>query len=215
MNVKENGDKSFSWRYKMTVEIDTPEGVRAGSAVREVNVYWKKIGWSEINNQPHYSNKQRTSGEAVVVDLGDRGKIFALIDDTAYRDVLNAFDLKKYEDVVALPIGSKAALKCDEDFECPRMVMFKDMDDAKSIELVYIKKAYADGKKQIDNFEKLFGNGVGLKKIVIEITDAQKTNTGILETLPNFNEGFWEWLKKLRYGDPRRASGGNFSSGGL
>ena len=39
-----NGNKSYSWRYKMTVEIETPEGIKTGSAVREVTILFTPTG---------------------------------------------------------------------------------------------------------------------------------------------------------------------------
>jgi hypothetical protein len=29
-------NKTYSWRYKMTVEVETPEGIKTGSAVRQM-----------------------------------------------------------------------------------------------------------------------------------------------------------------------------------
>jgi hypothetical protein len=73
-----DGAKTYSWRYKMTVEIETPEGIKTGSAVREVTV------WFEPRNNPdprdpQYNIGKKIKGEAVVVDLGERGKVFALL----------------------------------------------------------------------------------------------------------------------------------------
>ncbi len=195
-------DKHYSWRYKMTVEVETPEGIKSGNAVRQVNVDWKAIGWDQINNQPHYSTKRNVSGEAVVVDLGDRGTLFALIDSRAYYAAPRAFGIFKFEDVQALPIGSTAELECDGNFECPKMVMFKDINDPKSVELVYVNRRYAGNNGQDveheNRFEELFGQGVKLKKINVEITDERVTRDIVDKYLP---QSFWDqfnlWWEQL------------------
>lgn len=64
---------SGSWRYKMTVTVETPEGVKTGFAVREVTV----ISVPQLT--PEMKPTVKLKGEAVVVDLGKRGLLFALL----------------------------------------------------------------------------------------------------------------------------------------
>lgn len=62
-----------TFRYKITVEIETPEGIKTGSAVREVRI---------SNNLAKYVNPDvrsltyRVIGEAVSIDLGEHGILF-------------------------------------------------------------------------------------------------------------------------------------------
>ncbi|MCC6597234.1 MAG: hypothetical protein IT559_00390 [Alphaproteobacteria bacterium] len=189
-------DKVYSWRYKMTVEIETPEGIRSGSAVREVDITQKVIGWSDVNKKPHYSTKRNVSGEAVVVDLGERGKIFALIDDRAYADVLRAFDVTGYENAAKLPVGSKTEFKCDGHPYCPKMVTFTDMNDPKTVKLVYVDKTYANGQDQVDSFEEYFGGGVRLKSITVEMTEESITQKIDEYLTDEYYENFKEWWQE-------------------
>ncbi len=61
-----------SWRYRMTVTVETPEGLKTGSAVREIVAI--KVHGTKVSGSAKVSK-----GEAVVVDLGKRGVLFALI----------------------------------------------------------------------------------------------------------------------------------------
>ena len=66
---------SATWRYKMTVTVETPEGIKTGSAVREVHVRTEPDILPEAATM-HFSVK----GEAVVVDLGHGKYLFAVMD---------------------------------------------------------------------------------------------------------------------------------------
>ena len=64
-----------NYRYRLTVEVDTPEGVKTGSSVIEV-----ETAMSGPNNIPSPGSLYlRARGEAVTVDLGERGLLFALL----------------------------------------------------------------------------------------------------------------------------------------
>src|SRR5690348_1790200 len=62
-----------TYRYKLTVVVDTPEGPRTGCAVREVTAY----------SEPHFlpqagGTSVKASGEAVIVDLPN-GKMLVVL----------------------------------------------------------------------------------------------------------------------------------------
>ncbi|MEC9235407.1 MAG: hypothetical protein VX803_04080, partial [Pseudomonadota bacterium] len=103
-------DKRISWNYKMTVEVMTPDGIKTGSAVREITIVKKAVSWDDINNKPNYSHEYNVAGEAVVVELLDDNKLFVLLSDDVYHDVLSAFDLKGYDEIDILQIGQKSRL---------------------------------------------------------------------------------------------------------
>ena len=190
-------DKSWSWRYKMTVEIETPEGVKTGSAVREVNIDYKAVGWSEINNKPHYTAKKKFNGEAIIVDLGERGKLFALMGNRGYTDIFNGLGrvphYSEYDFVENLPSGDSFSFNPLKNPGGPRMVMFKDVNDPSSVKPVMIWERMKDCKDDIcfylaeNNMEKLFGKGVRLKSIFVERT-RDKITWKIHEILPWINE---------------------------
>ena len=64
--------KADSYRYRLTVEVDTPQGLRTGSSVIEVG-FLKIPDW--LPNGGGVSIKYR--GEAVAVDLPDGQIVFA------------------------------------------------------------------------------------------------------------------------------------------
>ncbi len=177
------GKKEYSWRYKMTVEIETPEGIKAGSAVREIR------NSSPLVRLPDVGNAAGVRGEAVVVDLGERGVLFALISHHSDNEFYNAFPVPgnrignggsspdgiKY--YASLPIGTKGVLKPEYFPGYPKLVTFTDMDDPKSVTLAQTWTRNDKGLYglQEDRMEELFGQGVKLKGITLEITDEPVT----------------------------------------
>lgn len=156
---------SYSFHYKITVEIETPEGIKSGSAVREVTVGRQP----PIGDAPSIIFDVR--GEAVVVDLGQRGVVFSLINWDSDRDVFYALNtIEKNE----LRTGLKGMLP---QAHYPQFVMFKDINDPKSVTLVLGGQFNKETQKfdPVNDFEKLFGAGVKLKEITIEITDESVT----------------------------------------
>jgi hypothetical protein len=201
-----SGNKTYSWRYKMIVRVETPEGLKTGSTVRQVNVvksvYEAKMVPKGKETKKHYSFSEKVSGEAVVVDLGQRGVVFSLIDYDAYADALYAFNAK-HEEVTNLPIGKKAELKTN----LPRFVTFEDFSDPKSVKLVYMKEKYAGDERKTDRFEEIFGEGVKLKSISIEITDEPMTWGVVDKYLPEtFSSVVKDGWRKLSREDRKRLS---------
>lgn len=166
---------SGSWRYKITVEVETPEGTKTGSAVREVHVRTEPQIFPEQSPVHHSVN-----GEAVVVDLGQGKYVFAIMDvDGSYRIVQTAFpypieDHRKYIEHYESLTGKKKVLG-PKDY--PTFVTFKDVKDPKSVELVYGGRFDSETQKSIpvNDFETFFGTGVYLKSVTIEITDKSVT----------------------------------------
>ena len=72
------GCTSTTIRYRLTLEVDTPEGVRTGSGVIEVK--YVKLGQT-LGASAEW--KAEVRGEAVTVDLGERGTLFALLAEGA------------------------------------------------------------------------------------------------------------------------------------
>ncbi len=217
---------SGTWRYKITVNVETPEGMKTGYAVREMSNSRSKY---ELD-LPQVTHPADVKGEAVVVDLGKRGKLFALMSGYAYGpDHANTILYKVF------PSGSggnsaagirfyrdlKAGPKALTPGQYPTLVMFKDMNDPKTITLVMdiekdISKGWVQAEYHVkaDRFEELFGKGVKLKDITMEMTDEPVT-WGIRNVRPAYGPetGFMEWYKKLPYGDSRRIMPSDFYKG--
>lgn len=181
---------SGTWRYRMTVEVATPEGLKTGSAVHEVsnaasNV---KIGFPESGNPADFR------GEAVVVDLGARGVLFALLQTDPEEIFYETFPnpngrstvqgITNYNRTLSAGMRLPAALT-------PRLVTFGDITDPMSVRLVDPKDLSAT-----------FGSGITLEAITLEITREQPTFGVVTEWLP--------WLRPLDGG----YLDGRFSGGG-
>jgi|AntRauTorcE11897_2_1112592.scaffolds.fasta_scaffold02754_1 hypothetical protein len=78
------GGSNGGYHYKVIVSVETPEGIVTGSAVREVS-------FSDGIRLSESGPSIRPKGEAVVVDLGDRGVLFALTSFDDYRKVFATF----------------------------------------------------------------------------------------------------------------------------
>ncbi|MGB4057771.1 MAG: hypothetical protein WBK77_06780 [Alphaproteobacteria bacterium] len=205
---------SYSWHYKMTVTVETPEGIKSGSAVREVSVTMEPQ--SQDPDHPYYP-KKTLKGEAVVVDLGGRGKLFALLSgpwlgvNHADSIVFHAFPMPdggggltlngvKYYSTLK---NAKAVLRFPL---YPALVTFTDLNDPKSVTPVLEVNCSDPGGAcsqqemhiKADRFEELFGKGVRLKDITIEMTD-ENISTGLISILKWLPEYYDRMLDGLRY----------------
>ena len=208
---------STTVRYRMTVSVETPEGIKTGSAVREVTIerHPQLLGETSVGSVG-------VRGEAITVDLGKRGVLFALmsggvggVDYGAYI-LTTAFPVRGGP-VTREGIGYYRSLKTGKvtlkPGQYPMFVRFKDSSDPKTVESIYREEPYdaLNEKGQYtgrayhitDRFEETFGKGVKLKEVTIEITDEPVT-TGVEKIIPSFGQGtgFNEWQRSLRYGDP-------------
>ncbi len=184
-----------SWHYKITVNVETPEGMKSGFAVRKVTVsdhlysYLPEASRSSV----------RFEGEAVAVDLGARGVLFAPMNTDDYNIVFKAFPKEGALTWKGINYYRflKAGPKELTPEQYPRLVRFKDMTDPKTVELVLdagmedrkiyegngISSTISEYVVRSDNFEKLFGKGVKLHSITIEMT-GEKVTQDIENKLP-------------------------------
>ena len=171
--------KTYSWRYKMTVVVDTPEGEKSGSAVREIVAQVRPY---PRDTQRPWRSLVKVKGEAVVVDLGERGMLFALISDKADDEFYQAFPppagvspttpegIKYYS---GLEIGLKSVIYPGPELK-PEMITFGNIDDPTTV-----------GKILIQDFQEVFGRGVRLKEIYLETSDDEITHE-IASTISRF-----------------------------
>ena len=229
---------SATLNYKMTVTVDTPEGEKTGSSIREVHLYIAPS--PSISGAPKSAPAGYASvkGEAVVVDLGKHGKLFALLrggisgSDYAYTILFKSFPwhggvnyggaltasgIKWYS---KLTEGKKTL----EPYDYPDMVMFKNTDNPKTVQRVFhgerdYKNAHVFEDKITDNTEKLFGEGVHIKAVSIEITNDPLVRK-IDKYLPWLNNsehvtGYLGSLPSQPFIDPSKTylNGSEFSTG--
>lgn len=217
----------YTWRYKTTIIIETPEGEKTGSAVRETTVDFAVC----MGCTPKVSTK----GEAAFVDLGKRGKVFEVMGADPHMVVFSSFpgppgltgEGQKYYSTlknakVSLNTGN---LQYNMFTQYPIMVTFKDTKNPKSIELVYQSEAVrVQGQAHFDfkitnNFEQVFGKGVTLKDVQVEMTDepVKFEIQGFLPWLPKYYnqrlDGARFGILKSEYRLANSLSAGNFLSG--
>ncbi len=189
---------SMTINYKVTVEIETPEGIKTGSAVRQIS------NKAALLRFPDVGNPATIRGEAVVVDLGERGKVFFTLSDQSWKNGLyQAFPIKGastpkgIEYFNTLKVGDTAEWK---EFK-PKFVMFKDISDPTSVALLRTEESWNDDLKRVaseDYFEDVFGVDVRLKKVNVQITDEPITK-GIVDhyLLQDFWEKYRNWILNL------------------
>ena len=176
-------------RYKLTAEVETPQGVKSGYSVIEVQ--WGMTG-SMFGTQG--GSSFNVTGEAVAVDVAPGETLFALLrsntdpDWAAYatenisfakaddidRDVFAPEDATVADEVKS-GVKDRAAqmaeteryldqLRSDNSVhpvkKLPYFVRFGDLRDPKSVERV-----------DPDHLDKSFGEGFRLKALTIQITD--------------------------------------------
>lgn len=152
------------YRYRLTVEVDTPQGLRSGSSVLQVASHV-----SSRNSLAPGDVTTQVQGEAVAVDLPGGRTLFALLAKPGGAEGANAyaFDalitkpwvgwedyvadvnaLAKTQDVGVLPLEA-----------WPMLVTFGDIDDPTSVALV----------DPTDPGVRL-GPGVKVRRITVQIT---------------------------------------------
>lgn len=187
------GFKNEVVRYRVTVEIETPEGIKTGSAVREVGAYTEP----SILPDQGGTSYNITKGEAVVIDLGQRGVVFALLGDEQEARLVSR----------ALRLEGKLSFQLKPS-EYPQFVYFKDMTDPKTVapllqfDMCPDERGIPRNLRCIKNdmFAQTFGDGVNLVSVGIESTP-DTVSLGAVEA-------FLTWLPNVGMGN---LAGGKFS----
>jgi hypothetical protein len=186
-----------SYRFRMTVEVETPEGLRRGSSVYEV----KGIGTNDLITGDKGARSE-LRGEAVAVDMPNGQTLFVLLlmaNGTSSDDNLAPMSMKAmdpayrynfHKEESAQRISSGDGIRSPADVaegDYPMLVTFTDIDDPKSVQRV-----------DPANLAASFGPGIRLKRITVEVTDDDVT-TGIEKRLG--------WRKSI---GPNQLSGDRF-----
>lgn len=156
------------WHYKMTVTIATPEGDKTGSSVREVT------GSHNLKLTPESCGYcvGLAKGEAVVIDLGKRGMVFALLSggqsgvDYGHQIFFQTFPKGE---------GNGTVILQPQDY--PMFVKFKSLNNPMTVEALSATakddQLYPDKVSRVFTFENALGKGVYLKSVSVEITKDQ------------------------------------------
>jgi hypothetical protein len=183
------GKDSWAYRYRLTLEVETPEGLKIGSTVREVCEFLTAPFPINLTNPRQSVFAIR--GEAVVVDLGDRGLLFGTLwgqnglndQDYAISLPTRVFrrtgllqDLRGKDVPERLEqLRAKANLT---NMELPFLARFRDPNDSTTVEGV-----------DPGDLASSFGTGVKFSHAWIEMTD-DPVSTGIEKILPWLEGGF-------------------------
>jgi len=194
---------TYSYRYRMTVEVEVDGKVQSGSSVIQV----------KVNKQPQFGDappqESHIYGDAVFVDLGNGRNVIALLAagprgrnvDYFYNIVPTLFGLT-FEDRDLAKLARLQGRRDVPEAHMPTFVTFTDFADPKSVRVVPPAE-----------FPRVFGTNVHLKDVTIEITKDAVTRT--IEKKMSVIIGKLREDAKIshvsRPGSPYRAALGNFS----
>lgn len=169
-------------RYRLTVEVETPQGLKSGSSVIEVRGV-KNPDWVTPEGR---GTRASFKGEAAAVDLPGGRTLFALLKTEggaseaseypwlAFRDRLKDSPdwlesmrrLRGWRgEVRPMPATTRGMTNGGQDVPAlPLLVTFGDIADPKSV-----------AKVDPANLAASFGSGVRLKRITVEVTDDEMT----------------------------------------
>ena len=178
--TRSGGGESF--RYRMAVEVETPEGLRSGHSVHEI----RAANQNNLGLAPP-SRKIEKTGEAVAVDLPNGQTLFVLapspdrvqqVLDPEWRNdwVESAKRIadRKTSGVLNFPIDTKRDRSPDG---LPRshaglFVRFRDISKPDTVEEV-----------NPERLDEAFGPGYALRRVTVQLTDEPPTS-GIERRLP-------------------------------
>lgn len=180
-----------TFRYRMTVEVETPQGLRTGSSVIEVKVSDPGRGPLVF---PEEGTGAKVRGQAVEVDLPNGTALFALLSKPGFETggaefPYDALRPSRYTGEYALinrtqemeDIQGVGVLPANA---YPMLVTFGDLADPKSAQ-----------KVDPDNLAASFGAGVKLERITVQMTSDPVT-TGLEKRLTWLNgapeQALWE-----------------------
>lgn len=179
-----------SYRFRMTVEVETPDGSIEGTSAYEVTA------WNEFGLDP--SGKVRRlsiNGHALLLELSGR-TVYALMRTSgAYPDIdfptmsMAALDPAFKNDWVesADRIASGDGVRSPAEVarkDWPLMVSYVDITNPTTVEVVD-------------------PDAIKVKRVLVETTK-DSVGPAIGRRLPSFGAtGFAEWYQSLPYGDPR------------
>ena len=173
----------YSYRYRMTVEVDTPQGLKTGSSVWEVSV-------REGSGIPDSGLRASERGSAVAVEL-PTGTLYALMKRHDYVEnqrgnyvtgvmasYLNRVDYPGATKDLAWPDDVKQIIRLKPVFEqdidhYPLLVRFTDEKQPATVQ-----------KVDPANLAASFGPGVSLKRITVTYTSDRPDVHALDERLP-------------------------------
>jgi hypothetical protein len=176
----------YSWRQKLTVTVETPAGEVSGSSVSAVSwrkqwFHWDGMGWS-----------WDLTGEAVVVEVTPGRYLFALLKGAGTTEYMGSvaaasiagregrvLDQALFSEVHYRSNRARSVITVPE-YQYPMLVTFDDITKPETVREV-------DPKDLVT----VFGEGVRLKAVTLEITKEAVTGGRVEEVL--------EWLIEAEF----------------
>lgn len=196
---------TYTYRYRMVVEVDVRGETKSGASVIEVSLSKQPPLLPDV---PSVATTVR--GEAVFVDLGDGRNVIALL---ASGPQATFVDYPRYvvprlfklsgddRDLAKFP---QLQGRRDLEGQLPTLVTFTDLNDPKTARVV-----------EPEEFEQVFGSGVRFKRAWIEMTSEPVTRE-IEQKLPRILRQLREEARRMQIrnvGDPYSTRLGHFSIG--
>lgn len=196
---------TYTYRYRMTVNVLDGDKVRSGQSVIEV----------KVSKQPQFGSAppqvSYIYGDAVFVDLGDGRNVIALLAagpnardvDYPYNVVPELFGLSFADQDLAKLSSLSGSREAPANY-LPTFVTFSDLNDSKTARVV-----------KPEEFDRVFGQSTRLGRVVVEMVDAPITRS-IEERMPNIINQLREQASTLQVrkaDDPYTPRLGHFVGG--
>ncbi|MBX9776150.1 MAG: hypothetical protein K2Y71_17355 [Xanthobacteraceae bacterium] len=152
----------YTARFRLTVEVETPDGLKSGSSVIETTIRDVKVGLPEMVGLRYGAN-----GEAVFVDLGQGRNLFGLLafgPNGQDQDRLNRLVRAALAPGQSRDWREEANLRGSGELPpdyVPTLVTFADLKDPRTARVVSPQE-----------FESVFGPGVRFRRAWIETVRA-------------------------------------------
>mgnify|MGYP001407138958 CR=1 FL=1 len=178
------GGPVYNLRFRLTVEVQTPEGVKSGSSVIDMQVQDD----TKVSYYPMEARlfRRSLSGEAMFVDLGSGRHVIGLLDfsDEIVERVYGLQPAEQYARYRAMKGVREIPARTDLSMPLlrPTIVTFKDLADPASAVVIFADSSYT--RFAVDRFAEAFGPGYALKRVTIEMT-ADPVTRGIEGKLPH------------------------------
>ena len=183
--------ESLTYRYRLTIEVDTPEGLRTGSSVIETTTTDRTKSWGPPESRIISS---RVRGEAVFVDLGEGRNVVALLAHGDQGDDGLDFDWLIPGVLGRSPVRNSNLIKTPgvytvPPYLVPTLVTFKKTTDPSSG--LIISKS---------DFPRIFGPGYAFRRAIVEILASETWTSYLSFVNENSKEGIaqhFPWLSDI------------------
>lgn len=161
------------YRYKLTIEADTPAGMRRGSVVRE-------IGWQPMWTPTPEAHAERAwqRGEAAVLDLPNGKAVFLLLDREPKDTILAGFHA-----TYGLELGYGAMLEAADKSRAASMFAASDVLRTNHLPVPQLVTFDDPSRPETvravdpDHMGASFGEAYTLRRLTIEVTDDAVTES--------------------------------------